>query len=298
MSTNTNIEKNEIKNLRRAEWKRKLKPLKNNTLFFIGVVLLVAWIFIIIFAPLIAPYHPTDDQNVIDGKYLPPSSEHLFGTDSLGRDVFSRVVYGARISLPSAVVVVVFSCIIGVTIGAVAGYIGGKVDEILMRFTDLILAFPTIILAMAIAAALGNSLTNTIIAMLCVWWPQYARVMRSLVISLKESEFVMAENAVGASHREILWTDILPNTIGPIVVLISIDFGKALLMVSSLSYLGLGVTPPTPELGAMVSEGSKAMNYWWIGTFPGLAILTMALGGNFIGDGLRDVLDPKSRKTI
>ncbi len=266
-----------------------------NFMFKLGLVICIGWIVIAIFAPLLTPYHPINDQNIV-GRFQPPSAEHWFGTDSLGRDVFSRVLYGSRISMSAGLITVLISFGVGILFGGIAGYVGGVVDDVMMRFSEMVQSFPPLILAMVIAAALGPNISNSILAMAIIWWPNYARLTRSIVISVKENDYVTASRILGASHLRILYREILPNSIGPMAVMATLDLGNAILMFSGLSFLGLGVQPPVPEWGAMVSDGVLTFNYWWISTFPGLAIFSVAIGANFIGDGLRDYLDPRMRK--
>ena len=270
------------------------KILRTNPLFGIGIVLFISWLLIALLAPYLTPYDPiVQDLSV---RFQAPNHSHWFGTDKFGRDVLSRVLAGSRISLVAGLITVIVALSIGSVYGAVAGYIGGVVDDVLMRISELIIAFPPIILAMVIAAALGPSLYNTLFAMVIIWWPNYARVMRSMVISVKANEYVEAANILGASHFRIIFKEIFPNSIGPVLVMMTLDFGNAILLFSGLSFLGLGSPPPTPEWGAMVASGVENFFYWWIGTFPGLAILSVSLSANFMGDGLRDYLDPKLRK--
>ncbi|MGE7835522.1 ABC transporter permease [Viridibacillus arvi] len=263
-------------------------------LFKLGLFICAFWIIVVIFAPLIATHSTTAQELSI--RYQPPSFSHFFGTDELGRDVFSRVMYGSRISLSAGIITVIIAFSFGIFFGGIAGYKGGKVDEVMMRFSELIMAFPPLILAMVIAAALGPSIINSVIAMAIIWWPNYARLMRSLVISLKESEYVTASRVMGASHIRVLFLEILPNSFGPLLVMATLDLGNAILMFSGLSFLGLGTQPPTPEWGSMVSDGAKVIQNWWVSTFPGLAIFSISIGANFVGDGLRDFLDPKLQK--
>ncbi|MCP1144378.1 ABC transporter permease [Lysinibacillus endophyticus] len=263
-------------------------------LFKLGLIICALWFIVVIFAPLIATHSTTAQDLSI--RYEPPSLSHLFGTDELGRDVFSRVMYGSRISLTAGIITVICALSIGILFGGIAGYKGGKVDEIMMRFSELIMAFPPLILAMVIAAALGPSILNSVIAMAIIWWPNYARLMRSMVISLKESEYVTASRVMGASHIRVLFLEILPNSFGPLLVMATLDLGNAILMFSGLSFLGLGTQPPTPEWGSMVSDGAKVIQNWWVSTFPGLAIFSISIAANFVGDGLRDFLDPKLQK--
>jgi len=256
-----------------------------------GMVLAGAWILIAIFAPLVAPFDPLAQTANL---FSEPSSAHLFGTDELGRDVFSRVLWGARLSLPPAFFLVAAAVAIGGILGGIAGYFGSWVDEVVMRATDLVFAFPTIILAMAVTAAIGPSLRNAVLAIVIVFWPSYARVVRGLVISLKESDYVNASRLLGASSRRALLVDVLPNVAGPVLVLATIDLGNAVLLLAALSFLGLGAQPGPPEWGSMVNTGTQYFERWWMGTFPGFAILSVVLAFNFLGDSLRDALDPRS----
>jgi peptide/nickel transport system permease protein len=264
-------------------------------LAIIGGVIIAFWVVVAIFAPIMAPYGPLAQKFT---RFLPPSGAHLMGTDDVGRDILSRVLYGAQISLPISVVLVVLSLIVGGTIGAIAGYAGGVVDSVLMRVVDLFFAFPSIILAMAVSAALGPSLLNAIFAIVAVSWPSYARVMRSLVLTLRSSNYLAAARLLGISSTRALVREVLPNVAGPILVLSTLELGSAVLLLSGLSYLGLGAVPPTPEWGAMVSDGAQVFYYWWIALFPGLAIFSIVIAFNFLGDVLRDGLDPRSSKTV
>ena len=268
---------------------------QKNFMFKLGVVLFLAWILVAVFAPIIAPHSPTDGDLAF--QYLPPSADYWFGTDELGRDVFSRVLYASRVSLTASLVTVLISFGVGIFFGGLAGYIGGVVDDVMMRFSEMIQSFPPLILAMVIAAALGPNISNSILAMAVIWWPNYARLTRSIVISLKSNDYVTASRVLGATHTRILTREILPNSIGSLIVMCTLDLGNAILMFSGLSFLGLGVQPPTPEWGAMVSDGVRDTAKWWVSTFPGLAIFSVAIAANFIGDGLRDYLDPKMRRT-
>jgi peptide/nickel transport system permease protein len=256
-----------------------------------GALIALAWIVVAVFAPLIAPANPlaqtfTPSQG--------PSLDHLFGTDELGRDVFSRVVYGARVSLPIAFLLVALAATIGGVIGAVSGYFRGVTDGALMRSTDLVFAFPPIILAMVVAAVLGRGLRNAALAIVIVSWPAYARVMRGLVLTVGDAEYVQSARLLGTTARRALVRDVLPNVAGPIVVLAMLDLATAILLLSGLSFLGLGAQPPQAEWGSMVADGTQYFQWWWMGTFPGLAIFTVVLAFNFLGDSLRDALDPKT----
>lgn len=270
------------------------KLLKSNYLFTLGIIICLFWILAAILAPVIAPYDPIVQDLTI--RLQPPSGAHWFGTDNFGRDIFSRVIYGGRYSLLAGCLTVVIAGVIGTFYGAIAGYVGGIVDTVMMRISEMILSFPSLILAMIINAVMGSSLFNTMFALVIVAWPTYARLMRSVVLSVKENEYVAASEALGASKARILVKEIIPNSISSVLIMATTDIGNQILMFSTLSFLGLGSAPPTPEWGMMVSDGVDYFNKFWVAGFPGLAIFTMAVGANFIGDGLRDLLDPKLRK--
>jgi peptide/nickel transport system permease protein len=273
---------------------KRRRQLRRYFLPALGLAIVLVWILIAICAPLIAPYAP--DIVDVTKRLRPPSAQHWLGTDSLGRDVFSRLLYGSRVSLFTGFVVVLVGGAIGTLVGGIAAYARGRAEELIMRLTDLVLCFPPIILALAIAAALGIGTTNTIIAMLVVWWPKFARLARSLVIVQRSQEYVEAAIVVGLKPSRILLRHIIPNSVGPLIVLVTLDVGNAIITFAGLSFLGLGVVPPTPEWGSMVAEGRELVDQWWVATFPGIAILTIVLGFNFFGDGVRDWLDPKSRR--
>ncbi|MBE0695922.1 MAG: ABC transporter permease [Anaerolineaceae bacterium] len=257
----------------------------------IGFFIILFWAVAALIAPFTSIQKPLE-QDIVN-RLKPPSAQHWFGTDELGRDVFSRVIYGARISLPIGFVVIAFAVFMGVVIGSSAGYFGGLYDLLIMRLADITLAFPSIVLALAIATVLGPSITNALIAMVLVWWPEYARLMRGQVLSVKNNEYVQASVALGASRLNILVTHILPNTFTPALVKASLDAGSAILNIAALSFIGLGAVPPTPEWGAMISAGRYQFYSWWLTTFPGLAILSVVLGYNFLGEGVRDSFDPR-----
>ncbi len=258
----------------------------------LGGFLVLLWVLIALAAPLIAPEPP--DAVEIARRLQPPGAGHWFGTDALGRDILSRVIYGARISLVAGIVVVLAGGLIGTLIGGISTYIGGKVEEAMMRLTDVVMCFPPMILALAIAASLGIGVANTIFAMLVVWWPKFARLTRSVVIVQRGQEYVEAARVLGYSHARIFFRHVMPNSLGALIVLFTLDVGTAIITFAGLSFLGLGVVPPTAEWGAMVSEGRELVEQWWVATFPGLAILSVVIGFNFFGDGIRDWLDPRS----
>lgn len=270
------------------------KMFKSNYLFTFGVIICLFWIIMAIIAPFVAPYDPVVQDLTL--RLKAPSAAHIFGTDNFGRDIFSRVIYGGRYSLLAGCLTVVIAGCIGTIYGAIAGYVGGAVDNVMMRLSEMILSFPSLILAMIINAVMGSNLFNTMFALVIVAWPSYARVMRSVVLSVRENEYVTASEALGASRIRILLKKIIPNSITSVLIMATTDIGNQILMFSTLSFLGLGSAPPTPEWGMMVSDGVQYFNKFWVAGFPGLAIFTMAVGANFIGDGLRDLLDPKLRK--
>ncbi|OLC32732.1 MAG: hypothetical protein AUH31_00025 [Armatimonadetes bacterium 13_1_40CM_64_14] len=257
-----------------------------------GVIVVGIWVLGAVAAPF-APYG-ADEQRLLEA-FQPPSVRHPFGTDDLGRDVLTRVLFGGRYTLSLALVVVLLTGLFGMTIGVIAGYFGGWVDEVLMRATEVVMAFPAIILAMAIVVALGPGLINAGLAMALVWWPPYARLARGETLVVRRLEYVEAAVALGQRPWGILWHAITPNILSTLIVLATIDLGAAVVTAAGLSFLGLGATPPTPEWGAMVSAGREILAQWWVASFPGLAIFMTVLGFNFIGDGIRDLRDPHRR---
>ena len=278
-----------------SEWRRSLRGICKSRLALFGLLITGLLIFVAILAPLIAPYSPT--KMSLRERLSPPSASHLFGTDDAGRDILSRVIYGSRITLRICIIVVGLTLGIGTLLGILSGYIGGWVDELIMRLNDVFLAFPALILAMAIAAALGPSLENAIIAMVVIWWPRYARVSRGQVLAIREIDYVTAARALGSSPIRIMIYHILPNCISPIVVQATLDLGEVVLTAATLSFIGFGAQPPVPEWGAMISVGRNFIrDYWWYPTFPGLAILLTVMGFNLLGDAVRDVLDPRLRR--
>jgi peptide/nickel transport system permease protein len=277
------------------DWKHTAYLWRKSKLTMIGTFVIVAFIIIAIFAPFIAPYDPIAQD--LSKRLQPPSSEHLFGTDQFGRDIFSRVIYGSRIAIQIIVLVSIISGGIGTLVGVFAGYFGGVVDEVLMRITDMFLAFPSLVLAMAFAAAMGPSLTNTIIAISLVYWTVYARLARAEALRVKNMEYIEAERAMGASNFRIIFSHVLPMCISPVLVQLTLRMGTIILTAAGLGFLGLGAQPPTPEWGAMVSDGRNYLvDQWWISTFPGIAIAIVVLGFNLLGDGIRDMLDPRLRR--
>jgi len=264
----------------------------------VGLAILLLVLVIAIIAPFVVPYpeDATGATHVME-RLKPPSMTHFFGTDKVGRDIFSRVLMGTGLALQVGTTIILMAATIGITLGSIAGYFGRRVDDLIMRITDIFLAVPALVLAIAVTAALGKGITNVMIGISLVWWPGFARLTRSLVISLKEEPFVEAANGIGASHSRILFRHILPNAVSPIIVKMSTDFGFAVLTAAALGFIGLGAQPPTPEWGAMINDGRAYFpSEWWVAVFPGLAIFLVVFSWNLLGDGIRDVLDPRSRR--
>jgi len=260
----------------------------------VGLILVAGAVLAAVAAPILTPHDPTaiNPAVVLQG----PSRIHPLGTDNLGRDVLSRLLHGARPSLGTAATASLLILAIGVTGGTISGYVGGRVDEVIMRIVDVLLAFPSLILALAIAGMLGPGLVHVMIGMAAVWWVGYARIVRGLVLSVRERQFVEAAQAVGASHARIIWRHALPNVMAPVIVLVTLDMGGLILAISGLNFLGLGVQPPWPEWGAMLNEGRPFLfSAPRLMIYPGLAISLVVIGFNMLGDALRDVLDPRLR---
>ena len=270
--------------------------IRRNPLTLLGLFLLLLILLLSIFAPLISPYEPTKIN--IPERFAPPSADHWFGTDEVGRDIFTRILYGARLSLGVGVAVVVGAGVIGTIIGAISGYFGGRIDQLIMRLMDIILAFPALVLAMAIAATLGPNLQNAMLAIAIIKIPVYVRLARAETLALREKLFVKAAVTFGIPSWRIIVRHIIPNALSPVIIQVTLDIGDAILLVATLGFLGLGAQPPTPEWGAMISIGWKyLLDYWWYPTFPGLALFLASCGFNLIGDGIRDILDPKANRS-
>jgi peptide/nickel transport system permease protein len=266
-----------------------------NPLLLVGGLLSALIVVIALLAPVLAPF--PGDAGTATHPFLvlrPPSAQHWFGTDNVGRDVYSRVLYGARISPLIAVIVLAISCAIGIPLGVAAGYFGGWLDETIMRVTDIFLAFPPLLLALALAAVLPTSVTTVIIVIALTWWPWYTRLIRGQAASVAGRPYIDSCRALGISRRQIIFRHILPNSITPLIIQVSLDVGGVILTVSALSFLGLGAQDPTPDWGLMVAEGQDYfLTSWWVVTFPGIAILVTAFAFTLLGDGLRDLMDPK-----
>lgn len=266
-----------------------------NKLTLAGFLLVGLVAAIGVLAPVIAPYGP-NFMNMPE-RLQAPSAAHLFGTDEMGRDILSRVMYGARISIAVGVIIVAVSAAIGVVLGSVSGYFGGKADQAVLAVTDMILAFPSMVLALALTAAMGPGLLNTMLAVIIVRIPMYTRLMRGQVLAVKEQQYVRAARTFGEKPFWIVARHIVPNCLTPLMVQMTLGIGDAILIASSMSFIGLGAQPPTPEWGAMISTARVyAIDQWWYAAFPGLSILITIMGFNLIGDGIRDILDPRSRK--
>lgn len=284
-----------LANSRGARFKRGLRQFfVGKWLNIVGVAIIILFLLLSLLGPTLAPHDPL--KPAIFDQLQAPSLNHPFGTDSLGRDILSRVMSGARISLSVAAIVLSIALTLGVLVGGISGYLGGLVDDILMRFTDLFLAFPFLVLAIAISASLGPSLRNTVIALSIVYWPWYARLVRGQVLTVRTREYVEAARSSGCSNLRILVRHVMPNAMSPVIVQLTLDVGFAILATASLSFIGLGAQPPSPEWGAMINDArTYFQSAWWYISFPGLALALTVLGFNLVGDGLRDFLDPRTR---
>ena len=267
---------------------------RRNRLAMIGLIIVLAMVMVAASAPWLAHYDPT--VPVLQNRLKPASAAHWFGTDELGRDIYSRVVYGARLTLYVVLLVAVITAPVGLLIGTLSGYVGGWLDTVLMRITDIFLAFPKLVLALAFVSALGPGIENAIIAIAITSWPPYARVARAETLTIRESDFIAAVRLQGASTARIVWSHVVPLCTSSLIVRVTLDMAGIILIAAGLGFLGLGAQPPLPEWGAMISSGRKfLLDQWWVATVPGIAIFVVSLGFNLLGDGLRDVLDPKSR---
>ena len=271
-------------------WRR----FSSNWLAVAGLAVIIALVLVAIFADLIAPYSPVIGD-LKGARLLPPSATHWFGTDDLGRDIFSRIVYGSRLTLFVVVLVAVIAAPIGLLVGTAAGYAGGWIDAVLMRITDIFLAFPKLILALAFVAALGPGIENAVIAIAITSWPPYARIARAETLTVRNSDYIAAVQLMGASPFRIVLRHIMPLCLSSLSVRVTLDMAGIILTAAGLGFLGLGAQPPLPEWGAMIASGRRfILDQWWVAGMPGLAILVVSLGFNLLGDGLRDALDPRS----
>ena len=271
--------------------------IRRNRLFMVGIAIVMVLVLAAVFAPWITP-HPGDAYGEIDilAKFIPPCWEYPFGTDFLGRDIFSRVVFGTRKSLVIGFGIVFIALMIGVPLGLIAGYAGGKIDELILRISDGFLAFPALLLPIAIGGAFGSGMKINMIAIALSWWPWYVRLLRSQVLIIREQPYVIAAKSIGVKGRTIILRHILPNSINPVIVQASLDMGYAILASATLSFIGIGAKPPMAEWGLIINESrTYFLDFWWTTTFPGIVIFIAVFGFNLLGDGLRDILDPKVR---
>lgn len=300
MNATKALNKSEARRQRREARLRYLKDSyvlwRRNHLMVVGTSIIVFLLLVAAVAPLLATHNPY--EQILPNRLLPPSVQHYFGTDSLGRDIYSRVVHGSRVTLTIAFLVAAISTPLGLVIGVLAGYFGGALDEILMRLSDVFLAFPKLILAIAFAAALGPGVENAIVAISVANWPSYARLARAETLSVRNNDYIQVIRSMGASSLRIMVGHITPMCLSSIIVRLSLDMGTIILTAAGLGFLGLGAQPPVPEWGLMVSDGRQFLvDQWWVSTLPGIAILIVVMGFNLMGDGFRDILDPHQRQS-
>jgi peptide/nickel transport system permease protein len=282
---------------RKEELRLSFYIIRRNPLALTGLAIIALFSFIAVFGEILAPYNPVELNLAI--RFQPPTWEHLFGTDELGRDILSRILSGAKYSMATWIIVLGLSVPFGTLLGLIAGYLGGKYDELIMRVTDVFLAFPSLILSLAVSAALGPSLTNAMLALSIVWWPSYTRLVRAQALYVRKYAFIEAAKSMGASHLRIILSHLLPNCVSPLIVSLTQEIGLVILFGASLSFLGFGAQPPLPEWGRMITEGRiYIFQAWWTTFFPGIAILLVVLAFNLLGDTFRDLLDPRLRRVI
>jgi peptide/nickel transport system permease protein len=268
-----------------------------NKLAMTGLAIVLALILVALFADVLSSHSPVSGGDLRKERLLPPSLEHWFGTDEQARDIFSRIVHGSRLTLMVIALVALIATPIGVAVGTTAGYLGGWADQVLMRITDIFLAFPKLILALALVSALGPSIQNAIIAIALTSWPPYARLARAETLTTREADFIHAAKLQGASSARIIWGHIVPQCMSSVIVRVTLDMAGIILIAAGLGFLGLGAQPPSPEWGSMIASGRRfILDQWWVAAFPGIAIFIVSMGFNLLGDGLRDVLDPKAHK--
>ena len=279
-----------------SQWSIASRHFRRNRLALIGLAVLAVLYLVALLAPFLAPYDPIAQEDILRTSYLSPSAQHWMGTDRFGRDVFSRILYGARISLAIGFVATALSVSLGTVLGAVAGYFGGKIDTVIMRFTDMVLAFPRLVLLIMIVALFSPSVTLIILVLGLTQWPGTTRIVRGEVLSLREREYVQAARSLGFGSGRIVMRHLIPNVLAPVIVTATLGIGNTIVMEAGLSFLGLGVQPPTASWGNLVADGRQnLLGAWWVATFPGLAIVVTVLAFNLVGDGLRDALDPRLR---
>lgn len=294
MSTKENTKQT---NKKRSQWREVWRMLKKNKMALVGLGILVILVLLALFADVIADYDTVVIKQNLANRLKGPSAEHWLGTDEFGRDIFARLIHGARVSLKVGIIAVGISIILGGILGALAGFYGGRIDNIIMRIMDVFLAVPSILLAIAIVSALGPSILNLMVAISISSVPSYARIVRASVLSIRDQEFVEAARAIGANNARIIFRHIIPNSLAPVIVQGTLGVASAILSTAGLSFIGLGIQPPAPEWGSMLSGGRQYLRYaWWVTTFPGVAIMITILSLNLLGDGLRDALDPRLKQ--
>jgi peptide/nickel transport system permease protein len=279
-----------------GQWRSAAGAFARNRLAVVGAIAIALFYLMAALAPFLAPFDPAAQGDLVTARFLPPGGEHLLGTDHLARDVYSRLLYGARVSLSIGLIAVGISVTLGTAVGAVAGYLGGWVDTLLMRFVDLVISFPRLVLLITLVALFQPSIFLIIVVLGLTQWPYISRIVRGEVLALRERSFVVAARALGYSRRRIIWRHVLPNALAPVIVAATLGIGNTIVLEAGLSFLGLGIQPPDPSWGNMVADGQgQLLRAWWLSTFPGLAIVFTVLSFNLVGDGLRDVLDPRLR---
>lgn len=280
-----------------SQWKEVWRRLRKNKMAVLGLIILVIIILLAIFANVIADYETVVIKQNLAERLQAPSSKHLLGTDEFGRDILARMIHGARVSIKVGLLAISISIIAGGILGAISGFYGGLIDNIIMRIMDIFLAVPSILLAIAIVSALGPSITNLMISISVSYIPSFARIVRASVLSIRDQEFIEAARAIGASNTRIILKHIIPNALAPVIVQGTLGVAGAILSIAGLSFIGLGIQPPAPEWGSMLSGGRQYLRYaWWVTTFPGVAIMITILSLNLLGDGLRDALDPRLKQ--
>ncbi|MDO4690719.1 MAG: ABC transporter permease [Fusobacterium sp.] len=284
-------------NKKNSQWVEIARMLSKNKMAMFGLFILILLIILAIFANVIADYETVVIKQNLSNRLTPPNSQNWLGTDEFGRDIFARLIHGARVSLKVGILAVGLSIIIGGTLGALSGFYGGYIDNVIMRTMDIFLAVPSILLAIAIVSALGPSIINLMVAISISSVPRYARIVRASVLSIRDQEFIEAAKAIGASNTRIIFKHIIPNSLAPVIVQGTLGVASAILSTAGLSFIGLGIQPPDPEWGSMLSGGRQYLRYaWWVTTFPGVAIMITILSLNLLGDGLRDALDPRLKQ--
>lgn len=279
-----------------SQWRIAFRYFRRSRVAIAGLIVLVLMYVIALIAPWIAPYDPIVQKDIVSTSFLAPNAQHWLGTDRFGRDILSRILYGARISLSIGLIATLISISLGTVLGAIAGFFGGKIDALVMRFTDMVLSFPRLVLLIMIVALFSPSLLVIVTVLGLTQWPNTARIVRGDVLSLREREFIQAAHALGFGRARIIFKHLIPNVLAPVIVTATLGIGNTIVLEAGLSFLGLGVQPPTPSWGNMVADGrDNLLGAWWVATFPGLVIVLTVLAFNLVGDGLRDALDPRQR---